>query len=71
MSKAKGSKREIDFGAILGRISDAKAIIHTGCIVSEQLEGWPPEAITVRAGLNMLERAYDELDRAIAGREAQ
>lgn len=51
--------------SILGRVSDAKAVIETAVIVLMETGDIPPEVVTAQQGLNMLHDAYNELDAAI------
>jgi hypothetical protein len=53
-----------ELGAILGRFSDARAVIETAVQVMEGGD-YPPEVVTARHGLKLLGAVYDELDRAI------
>lgn len=56
--------------AILGRVSDAKAVIETAVTVMIDTGDIPPEVITAQHGLKLLDAAYDELDSAV-GRVAR
>lgn len=56
----------VDFGEILGRFSDARAIIETACRAMEHGDDYAVETSALRSGLIMLDAVYEELDFAIA-----
>ena len=54
-----------DLSALLGRFSNARAVIEVACRAQETGERYTEETTALRVGLTMLDSAYDELDRAI------
>lgn len=50
---------------ILGRFSDANAVVETACRAMESGEDYTVEMSALRSGLRMLAEVYDDLDRAI------
>ena len=58
-----------DLHDILGRFSDALAIVETACraleAISEDLSEGPAEILTLGLGLKRVRRVYAELDEAI------
>lgn len=50
---------------LLGRLSDARAVIETACRAMENGDDYTVEMSALRTGLKMLDEVYDELDLAI------
>lgn len=61
---ARTEAAQVELHSILGRVSDARAVIETAVQVMEGGD-IPPEVVAARHGLRMLAAAYDELDAAI------
>ena len=56
---------EPDFPAILGAFSDAHALISVSLLIIQDNEHSGPERISLRLGVEALDRAYNDLDGAI------
>jgi len=51
----------VELSEILGRLADARSVIETACRAMEA-EDCADEIVTLRHGLRMLDRVYNELD---------
>jgi hypothetical protein len=56
----------IALNEILGRFSEARAVIEAVCLVQENGSGCGDTTSALRTGLAMFQTAYNELDAAIA-----
>ena len=51
----------VELSEILGRLADARSVIETACRAMEAKD-CADEIVTLRYGLKMLDRVYNELD---------